>query len=248
MDYPGTDRGGDKDIHKSMDERWEFNSEVTAVFDEMLERSIPQYHTMRRTVFEIGRRFGYDSAAPTAPFVLDLGCSRGEALAPFVEEGWDAMGLDVSEPMLAAAAQRFNGDEKVHIGKMDLREEFAWKIKPRPNLVLLILTLMFTPINHRQRIVQDSYDLLHDGGAMILVEKVLGRGAKIDKLMVDVYHDGKEAAGYSREEIDRKAMALEGVQVPVTAAWNESLLRGAGFREVDCFWAWCNFRGWIGIK
>ena len=50
------------------------------------------------------------------------------------------------------------------------------------------------------------------------------------------------------DDIDRKALSLEGVLVPVTAKWNEELLQMAGFRQVDCFWRWMNFAGWIAIK
>lgn len=233
--------------HTPASERWEFDAEVTRVFDDMLERSIPQYHAMRRTVFELGRRFiGRPDEAD--PWVVDLGCSRGEAIAAFVEEGWAATGYEISDPMLEAAHARFEREPRVRIVGHDLRDPLPPIHGPQANLVLSILTLIFTPINHRQRIVRDAYEMLLPGGAMIVVEKVLGRGATLDRVMVDLYHDTKEAAGYTREEIDRKALALEGVQVPVTSQWNRDLLRDAGFREVDTFWRWCNFEGIIGVK
>lgn len=33
-----------------------------------------------------------------------------------------------------------------------------------------------------------------------------------------------------------------------TAKWNEELLQMSGFREIDCFWRWVNFAGWIAVK
>lgn len=83
---------------------------------------------------------------------------------------------------------------------------------------------------------------------MILVEKVIGENATTDRLMVEHYHAMKAANGYSREEIDRKRLALEGVRVPITASWNEDLLRTAGFRDVECVWRWHNFAAWVGVK
>jgi tRNA (cmo5U34)-methyltransferase len=62
------------------------------------------------------------------------------------------------------------------------------------------------------------------------------------------YHALKAAHGYTEEQIERKRLALEGVLVPVTARWNEDLLREVGFNQVECFWRWCNFAGWIAIK
>mgnify|MGYP002682876247 CR=1 FL=1 len=51
-----------------------------------------------------------------------------------------------------------------------------------------------------------------------------------------------------RNEIERKRLSLEGVQVPVTARWNEDMLRSAGFDKIECFWRWMNFAGWVAIK
>jgi tRNA (cmo5U34)-methyltransferase len=102
-------------------------------------------------------------------------------------------------------------------------------------LTLSVLTLQFVPINYRQRIVDDAYRTTVDGGAFLLVEKILGDG-DLDTLFVNVYHRTKELAGYSADEVERKRLALEGVLVPITARWNEDLLSRAGFRRVDCFW------------
>ena len=85
--------------------KWEFDESVTHVFDDMLERSIPQYAEMRRLSFEVGARFVQNQTD-----ILDLGCSRGEALVPFMSRFGAAnryVGIDVSDPMLDAARQRF---------------------------------------------------------------------------------------------------------------------------------------------
>jgi tRNA (cmo5U34)-methyltransferase len=66
--------------------------------------------------------------------------------------------------------------------------------------------------------------------------------------MVELYYNLKRHHGYTEEQIERKRLSLEGALVPVTAAWNEELLKGAGFAQVDCFWRWMNFGAWIAIK
>jgi tRNA (cmo5U34)-methyltransferase len=111
-----------------------------------------------------------------------------------------------------------------------------------------VLTLQFTPIDHRHRIVQDAFDHTAPGGAFVLVEKLIGGSSHLNHLFADVYRDHKRARGYSDESIDRKRLSLEGVLVPITAAWNEDILRQAGFVEVECFWRWANFGGWVAIK
>jgi tRNA (cmo5U34)-methyltransferase len=225
--------------------RWAFDASVTECFDDMLARSIPDYLEMRRLVTELGLTYVRPSSD-----VVDLGCSRGEALAPFVERAPEArsfVGVEVSEPMLEAARARFSGLEapRLLLLPTDLRRDFPNVV---PSLVLSVLTLQFIPIEYRQQVVQRVYDALLPGGAFLLVEKVLGASSGIDDTIVREYLRLKAAHGYSSEEIARKRLALEGVLVPITAEWNESMLKRAGFSQVDCFWRWCNFAGWVAVK
>ena len=225
---------------------WQFDQEVTAVFDDMLQRSIPQYNAMRLVTFEVGRRFVQPDTA-----IIDMGCSRGQALLPFVSqfgEANDYIGLEISEPMIEAARQNFayhpHGN-RVTIQSADLRRDFPHVTS---SVVLAVLTLQFTPIEYRQQIVRRVYESLAPGGAFILVEKVLGATAKIDDAFVELFLNIKRENGYSDSQIDRKRMSLEGVLVPVTAHWNEELLRQEGFTSVDCFWRHLNFAGWVAVK
>jgi tRNA (cmo5U34)-methyltransferase len=231
---------------------WEFDEEVTRVFDDMLERSIPQYDVMRNAVTAVAIRFQQPSTN-----IVDLGCSRGGAIAPLINKfgAYNRYYLcDVSEPMLDAAKNRFSGLLEnpyggpgiVRIEKFDLREGYPESILA--SVTLCVLTLQFTPIEYRQRILRDIYLHTTDGGALILVEKVLGATAELDALLVDLYYTHKKEQGYTEDQIQRKRLSLEGKLVPVTAAWNEELLRMAGFRYVDCFWRWANFSGWVAVK
>lgn len=225
--------------------RWAFDESVAACFDDMLERSIPQHAEMRRLVTALGLRYVRANSD-----VLDLGCSRGDALAPFIERAADArsfVGVEISPPMLAAAAERFRDvpPPRVQLLSLDLRSAFPVAV---PSLVLSVLTLQFVPIEYRQRIVRAVFEALLPGGAFILVEKILGADGVLDAVLVDEYLALKVASGYTPEEIARKRLALEGALVPITAEWNESMLRHAGFAHVDCFWRWCNFAGWIALK
>jgi tRNA (cmo5U34)-methyltransferase len=232
--------------HRPSTDKWEFDAAVTDCFDDMLKRSIPQYEVMRQTVFEIACRYAEHKTA-----IVDLGCSRGEALAPFVDKFGiynRHIGVETSKPMLDACRSRFKGmisNGVVEILDMDLRKDFP---PVSASVFLSVLTLQFIPINYRQQIIQKCYDSLTPGGCLILVEKVLGAGSKLDRLMVDCYANLKKSNGYSPEDIDRKALALEGVLVPVTAKWNEEMLRQAGFLHIDCFWRWMNFAGWVAVK
>lgn len=227
--------------------KWEFDQEVTNCFGEMLERSIPAYSDMRELVKRIGKRYVRRKTA-----IVDLGCSTGEAIHPFVQ----AFGCqntyklyDVSEPMLQAARERYKGwmDEGfLTVESFDIRNGLPAHLYT--SLVLSVLTLQFTPIEYRQKIIQSIYDSLEPGGALILVEKVLGCNYSIDEMLVDEYYKIKAENAYTQEQIIAKRKSLEGVLVPITAAWNEDMLKSAGFKSVDCFWRYLNFAGWIAVK
>ena len=226
--------------------KWEFDEEVTAVFGDMLSRSIPQYDVMRSLVTRIGASYVIPGTC-----IMDIGCSNGLAVEPFVAKFGAANNYklyDVSAPMLEACKRKYKAWIDTHlmeVADFDLREDI-----PRTNssLVLSILTLQFVPIEYRQKIVNGIYNTLAPGGALILVEKVLGNTYDLDRRFVDEYYRIKSENAYTQEQIQAKRKALEGVLVPITAAWNEEMLKEVGFKEVDCFWRCLNFAGWVAVK
>lgn len=229
------------------DGQWSFDASVASVFDDMLARSIPQYRVMRDAVTELASVYVQPNT-----WIVDLGCSRGESLAPLIERFGPAnlyLGCDVSEPMLQAARERFEpiSESRVCIERRDLRLANEYP-DVEASVTLSILTLQFTPIEYRQQIVSRVYKHLCPGGIFIMVEKILGETAELDSRYVERYYAMKAANGYSADDIERKRLSLEGVLVPVTADWNFQLLERAGFSQVGCFWRWMNFAGWLAIK
>jgi tRNA (cmo5U34)-methyltransferase len=223
-------------------DKWVFDEEVTAVFDDMLERSIPQYETIRAAVTSIAATFAREGDT-----ILDIGCSNGLGLERIVDvlgDACDYIGVEISNPMIAQASDRLS-DRGVSIRKQDLRFDFP---DCHPSVILSVLTLMFIPLEYRQEVLANCYARMPEGGALILVEKILGETATLNNLYVSEYLNLKTQNGYSQEEIDRKRYSLEGVLVPLTAQWNEQMLRAAGFKYTDCFWRWMNFAGWVAVK
>lgn len=221
--------------------KWEFDDEVAACFDEMLERSIPDYGNMRQLVYNIGKHFVKPETT-----IMDIGCSNGNAALPFVKTFDNPFILcDVSESMLDLCKRGFKNYPNVDIRNHDLRNGVP---DAKSSLILSILTVQFTPIEYRQKILQSVYDSLVDGGCFIFVEKLLGNSYDIDSVFVDEYYAIKKDNQYTNEQIQNKRKSLEGVLVPVTANWNIELLKQAGFRTIDCFWRYLNFTGFIAVK
>lgn len=220
--------------------KWVFDKDVSECFDDMLSRSIPQYNLMRDLTYSLGAKY-----CKIGTNVLDIGCSNGRAIEPFVKNFGEDLNyylFDVSEPMFEKAKDLLGS---VNIENRDITKGFC---VANCSLVLSILTIQFTPIEYRQKIIKSIYNSLIDGGAFIFVEKVLGNAYEIDEQFVEQYYNIKRENQYTENQIRDKRKSLEGVLVPITAKWNEDLLKSTGFEIVDCFWRCLNFAGWIAIK
>lgn len=230
--------------HVPKTQKWEFDEEVTNVFDDMLERSIPDYSNMRNLVHKLTLKY-----AKKGTIIMDLGCSTGEAIRKSVEKLKDNffVGLEVSAPMRRKAQESFKKFNNVEIINQDLREGLPSYDK-KISVILSVLTIQFTPIEYRLNIIKNIYQSLSKGGVFIFVEKVLGETAEIDNTFVELYYDLKGENGYTQEKIQKKRKSLEGVLVPVTSSWNIELLKKAGFEDIDCFWRDLNFAGYIAVK
>ena len=169
---------------------------------------------MRRLVFDVGSGFVRHDTA-----IVDLGCSRGEALAPFVEAFGTSnryVGVDVSGPMLDACRTRFGreiGRGALELFDLDLRDGYP---DARASLTLAVLTLQFIPIEHRPRVVREAYDHTVDGGAFVLVEKVRAGSARTDRLMTGLHHGFKQTNGYGAvfRLIPTKIATLDQLGIP----------------------------------
>jgi tRNA (cmo5U34)-methyltransferase len=63
------------------DGKWQFDAEVTDAFDDMLARSISQYEVMRKACFDLACAYRQPKTD-----IVDLGCSRGEAMTALVDQ------------------------------------------------------------------------------------------------------------------------------------------------------------------
>lgn len=227
--------------------KWVFDEQVTQCFDDMLSRSIPDYENMR----ELTKRVGAHYVTYMGARIVDIGCSSGGSILPFLNKfgAYARYSLyDVSDPMIAKCRKTFKPYIDlglVEVQKHDIREGIPVKGN---SLIISSLTLQFTPIEYRQAIMQSIYDSLIPGGAVLLIEKVLGNDSALDQVMVEEYYRIKRDNAYTAEQIRDKRKSLEGVLVPITAKWNEDLLRSCGFARIDCYWRYLNFAAWVAVK
>lgn len=139
----------------------------------------------------------------------------------------------------------FGGMPNVDIRLCDVVNDFP---NERANLVLSILTLQFIPIEDRVLVIRSIAQSLKKGSAAIVVEKVIGSTAELSELFISEYYSIKSLNGYTKKQISSKRSALEFSMSPTTEGENKRMLLESGFTQVETFWRFLNFAGFIAIK
>jgi len=223
-----------------------FTAKVAAVFDDMVDRSVPFYQEMQRMITEMAVDFAVGGTN-----VYDLGCATGTtmlALDSVLPKDVRFVGIDNSEQMLdkcrAKLASHATG-RQCDLICADLNQGVRIE---NASMVLMVLTLQFVRPLYRDTLIKTVLDGMNENGALILVEKVLGEDSLFNRLFIRYYYEMKKRHGYSELEIAQKREALENVLIPYKLMENREMLLRAGFRYCDVFFKWYNFCGIIAVK
>ena len=225
---------------------FDFGEATAAVFDDMLDRSVPEYRELQRMIGELAATF-----AEPATRIYDLGCSTGitlETLMGAIHQPVEFVGLDYSPPMLQRARERLApcaSPGRLTLIEADLNGEVEIT---NASVVVLNLTLQFVRPLRRDRLISAINNGMNQNGCLILVEKVLGNDSLFNRTFIRLYYEMKKRNGYSDTEIAHKREALENVLVPYRVDENFELLARNGFNQIDIFFKWYNFCGIIGVK
>jgi len=224
---------------------FKFDAEVSAVFDDMVQRSVPLYTAIQDLLTALTLQYFQTGTA-----IYDLGCSTGESILKLLNEpalkDANFVALDYSPEMLDKAKQRLSHlSAAIAFKQGDL--ETGCDVK-NASVVLLNLVLQFTDPKTRPATLKAIYDGLNRGGALLLVEKVCFESESIQEQYTTLYYDYKKARGYSQNEIKQKELSLEGVLRPHTIDYNKTLLLNAGFSTVETFFQCYNFVGFLALK
>jgi tRNA (cmo5U34)-methyltransferase len=222
-----------------------FGAETSAVFDDMLQRSVPFYDEVQRLLAELAGDFAVDGTN-----VYDLGCSTGATLLNLSQITQDVtlIGIDSSEAMLQRAdralRQAATGKRCV-LRRQDLHDGLVIE---NASVVVMSLTLQFVRPLQRERLLRTVHDGLNPQGCLLLVEKVLEEQTLVNRLFIKHYYDFKRRNGYAEIEIAQKREALENVLIPYRLEENREMLRAAGFAHAEIFFKWYNFCGLLVVK
>ncbi len=233
----------DKVFTKPIKKQFEFDEEVAAVFDDMLERSVPFYKESQKiTEFFALKNLKEDGV------LYDLGCSTGTLLLNIhrkLERNAVLIGLDNSEAMLARAKRKCEAyGADVTLCSADILE---YKYK-KADVFVSNYTLQFIRPLVREELVKKIASSLNDAGVFIFSEKVISHQATLNKELIECYYDFKKEQGYSEYEIIQKREALENVLVPYSEEENIQMAKNAGFSHCEVIFRWANFATFIAIK
>lgn len=163
---------------------------------------------------------------------LDLGAGDGRMLALVRGRHPDAtaIGLDSSEPMLARAGGRFEGDPAVELRAHDLGRPLAER---GPfEAVVSGLAIHHLEDERKRELFGEVHALLSPGGVFANLDLVRSASPRLHKRF------RREIGRTEDDPTDRLAGLSEQLN------W----LRGAGFAEVDCHFKWLELALTVAVR
>lgn len=227
-------------------EDFQFSPKVAEVFDDMLARSVPFYQEIIAMAASLLSTF-----VGPREVIYDLGCSTGATVIELArrlpERDLRFVGVDSSAAMVEKArlkAEIYSKSEQLRFVEADiLTVPLA-----EPGAIILNYTLQFLRPLQRPDFLRRLHAALKPGGILLVCEKTISPTPLFNRAFIGCYLDFKRRHGYSEIEIAKKREALENVLVPFSVAENVALFRQAGFAQVEQFFQWFNFSGFMARK
>ena len=222
--------GQEKPVHiPANPEKFEFDAEVSEIFDDMAVRSLPGYEEIYSTITDIVKL----SEIPDFSQVWDIGTSTARGLLA-VKEGakspyLDYKGCDVSEAMCEKAKAKAPwADIYCHDLRTGMPEDFS-----EPSIIIFGWTLQFLDdYALRAKLLNEAFTKLKKGGFLFVMEKFRVSGP-IGEIMQKRYIEWRRDNGYTLKEIKLKNVALKGAMFP----WRDiDLIRNVSFSNASINW------------
>ena len=178
-----------------------------------------------------GERALLEFVPEDAARVLDLGTGDGRLLSLVLRDGMRGVGLDVSPPMLRAAAERFGDDPRVELLQHDL-------VEPLPALGRFDAIVSSFAIHHlederKRALYGEILDALDRAGCSPTSSTSPRRGAPEPRVLRGDRRDSEDADPSNRT-----------LDVFTQVGW----LRELGFEDADCHWKWREMALLAGVR
>ncbi|WWO98863.1 MAG: carboxy-S-adenosyl-L-methionine synthase CmoA [Candidatus Dasytiphilus stammeri] len=230
--------------------KWAFDEDVTNVFSDMINRSIPGYSIIKNMIGKLSQKF-----VKNYTYIYDLGCSLGDIAISIQNNlqvtGCKIIAIDNSPSMIARFKQKMkkiptyqNHTTLIKIVEGDINKI----VIKNASMVVLNFTLQFIKVEERKNLLKSIYAGLNSEGVLILSEKFKFDDPRINQIIINLHHDFKKNHGYSNLEIIQKDNLLKNFMIIDTIENQRKNLRNLGFTHVDLWFQYLNFGSFIAIK
>lgn len=167
--------------------------------------------------------------------VLDLGSGDGRLLAMLQVDRPDMCGvaLDFSHVMLAAARERFAGDDRVEVIEHDLAEPLPVALGSF-DAIVSSMAIHHLEDERKRVLLGEVLDRLEPGGVFANFEHVASPSARLHAAFFAAIGELLE-----NEDPSDRTVAVE-----TQLGW----LRELGYEDVDCYWKWLEMALLIGVR
>ncbi len=221
-----------------------FDADVSKVFEDMIQRSVPGYGLTLQMISVIAGLYAQENSK-----LYDLGCSLGAstlALAHGVKvQGCEIVGVDNSQAMLERCTKNVLQSPVSVI----LQQDDIQNIKLEDaSVVVLNFTLQFIAKEERLVLLKRIYAGMRHGGVLILSEKVSFSDECEQENHIVLHEAFKKAQGYSELEVSRKRQSLENVLIPEPISAHHARLQASGFEQSQTWFQCFNFVSMLAYK
>tara|TARA_B100000809_G_C15062996_1_gene503081 strand:- start:540 stop:1229 length:690 start_codon:yes stop_codon:yes gene_type:complete len=198
------------------DSAWTFkNADVAEAFDDHVREQLPWYDVVTEAVRHLILAY-----IPETGVLYDMGCSTGN-----MTYGFDALGdrnvnvygFDNSREMI----DLYQGQGEVLFCDIAYPQHEIDDALDAPNVIVFFLSLMFVPPQERTEVLYWAMKRIERGGAVIVVDKTPGVGGYLGTVLSRMAIKFKLLAGASPENILKKELSLNGIQVPIDMGKHE---------------------------
>ena len=223
-----------------------FNEEVTEVFEDMIDRSVPGYKTSIRLIEYYAKMYSQDNSN-----FYDLGCSLGASTKALLDsiqnKNIKVISIDNSEAMIDKCKRSFIS--YTEDGCLDLKlEDINTSEINNASVVVINFVLQFLDVEKRDLLIENIYKGLNCGGVLIVSEKIHYESRRESESMFLLHHKFKAKNGYTKMEISAKRDSLEGILVTEPEQVHRERAKRIGFRVIDKLMSNLNFSTYLFIK
>ena len=212
-----------------------FNQEVTEVFEDMIDRSVPGYKTSLGLI-ALNAKKHYQPNTNS----YDIGCSLGASSLSILRGVIDAqiIAIDNSKAMIKECEKRYNKLNSIKFLHQDIMDS---ELK-EASFIVINYVIQFLNLEQRTSLLNKTYKALLPGGALILSEKIHHKNKFESKRIFYTHHKFKSSQGYSDLEISGKRDSLEGILLTELEQDHIERAQAVGFKTSEIVLSNLNFR------